>query len=591
MRGANRSTRNSGSSLLRRSALVTARLLWACCLGCLPATARGAVPDPVADIVRAFAAFPVDSGLAVGVGVGIVMPGRPPRYFSYGLADASSGQPFGPDTIFEIGSVTKVFTTNLLGQAVHDGQRHLDDPLSAFATQLGRLKPMTGQVTLQDLGDFTGGFPSYAPPCVWQRQPPGCLPTSRPKLTVYTARDFVKFFQGAIPRDYQAKPHKPVYTLPAPYNYSDFSVGLLGLLLGGDPRARLTNAALDGWFGLISQRLLGPLHMDSTYLYVPSASQARVAPGYEPAIATPIVAQGRLSAINLVDGGLGYSQAPAVTISGGGGSGASATAAVASGKVTGFTVSSGGSGYLDRPSVVFDAPSGGSTPATPARGAAIVAGGKVVAITILDGGAGYAAPPMVAITGGRRTGRDATGTVHIADGEVTYVTIDDGGDGYVDPIAVIVAPGAGGTLGVPIWAPAGSLKSTIRDMTTFAAAALGQAKIGALSVDPAITAGFEIAETSYACAVGAPELSTCPRYTAQSGLSWAITPGDQAQGVPRRVAKNGGITGFSTEVLLMPARGLAVVVFANSRTGAIEKAISARIARNILYGLFYQTSP
>jgi hypothetical protein len=37
-----------------------------------------------------------------------------------------------------------------------------------------------------------------------------------------------------------------------------------------------------------------------------------------------------------------------------------------------------------------------------------------------------------------------------------------------------------------------------------------------------------------------------------------------ANDVPAVLSKNGGLPGFSTEVLLMPARSLAVVVFVNS---------------------------
>jgi CubicO group peptidase (beta-lactamase class C family) len=74
--------------------------------------------DPVAAIAKIFAKSAIDRGAAVGVGLGILMSGQPPRFFSYGLANAASGQPFGPDLAFEIGSVTKVFTTNLLGQEI-----------------------------------------------------------------------------------------------------------------------------------------------------------------------------------------------------------------------------------------------------------------------------------------------------------------------------------------------------------------------------------------------------------------------------------------------------------------------------------------
>ncbi|MCX8494894.1 MAG: putative Ig domain-containing protein, partial [Akkermansiaceae bacterium] len=60
-----------------------------------------------------------------------------------------------------------------------------------------------------------------------------------------------------------------------------------------------------------------------------------------------------ISSIKVVNGGSGYTSAPAVTITGGNGSGATATATVAAGKVTAITVTAGGSGYTGTPSVTF----------------------------------------------------------------------------------------------------------------------------------------------------------------------------------------------------------------------------------------------
>jgi hypothetical protein len=60
----------------------------------------------------------VQTGQAVGVEVGVVYPGQPSLTYGFGYADAANKTPFAADTLFEIASNTKVFTTNLLGQAV-----------------------------------------------------------------------------------------------------------------------------------------------------------------------------------------------------------------------------------------------------------------------------------------------------------------------------------------------------------------------------------------------------------------------------------------------------------------------------------------
>lgn len=552
----------------------------------LPQISLSAGSDPVAAIAQTFAKSSVDRGAAIGTGVGILMPGQAPRFFSYGLADAASGRPFGPDLAFEIGSVTKVFTTNLLGQDIYRGKRSLDDALTAFPIELGSFKPLTRDVTLKQLGDFTGGFPSLAPICTTIPPPvPGCLKTDRPTPDVYTAQDFLTFFQNTVPKDYQNTKAPPVTSLPAPYFYSDFSVGLLGLILGGNPNTPLGNQALGGWASLLQNHLLRPLRMENTYLYPPPRSGTRVVLGYNQAVGSAIIANGQLSAIMLGVPGSGYISPPHVSIIGGGGTGAGATANIDSkGAVSSFNITSGGNGYVAPAKITF---SSGSATAN-----AVISNGKVAGIKIADHGSGYSTAPDVTISGGRRNGigRDATGTAHIANGQLTFVSVDDGGDGYEQPVSVIVEPGQPFTNAIPIWAPAGALHSTVRDMTAFAAAALGQTRNGLISIDPAVTAGFKIAEIPYACSGTSPTLSGCPEGTLLSGLSWAILAEDKANNVPAIVLKNGGLNGFSTQVFLMPARKLAVVVFVNSNgdTDTGEKTGEAElIGRNILYALYY----
>lgn len=60
--------------------------------------------------------------------------------------------------------------------------------------------------------------------------------------------------------------------------------------------------------------------------------------------------------------GLGYAAAPAVTVSGGGGSGLAVTANVAGGQVTSYTVTNQGSGYTSCPTITVAAPPAASAP-------------------------------------------------------------------------------------------------------------------------------------------------------------------------------------------------------------------------------------
>jgi hypothetical protein len=136
----------------------------------------------------------------------------------------------------------------------------------------------------------------------------------------------------------------------------------------------------------------------------------------------PWVASGKgpVIAVNVTNGGTGYTSAPNVTFTGGGGSGVSATAVI-SGMVTGVTISNGGTGYTSAPAVTFSAPSSGGTVAT---GTANVIS-KVASVSVTNAGTGYTTAPTVAIAGGGGSG--ATGTARL---KVNSVSLGNAGTGY-----------------------------------------------------------------------------------------------------------------------------------------------------------------
>src|SRR6266542_756208 len=60
------------------------------------------------------------------------------EFFNYGLADLAKNRPVATDSIFNLGSVGKVFATTLLAQAVKQGELSLDDPVAKYVTELQR---------------------------------------------------------------------------------------------------------------------------------------------------------------------------------------------------------------------------------------------------------------------------------------------------------------------------------------------------------------------------------------------------------------------------------------------------------------------
>ena len=574
----------------------TASLAFGLVIALSPA-AHAAEPT-LKQISDTYASQVIATGQAIGVGVAIIEGDRPARFFNYGNAvqatPSAPATPFNPDLLFSIGSVTKVFTTNLLGQRVFTGKLDLQQPLSDFSTELGTLKPLTSQITLKQLASFTGGIADFAPRC-GSDSPHGCLPPEiYPNLQQYPVDQLVAFFQHTVPYNYRVTPAQRVKRLPAPYNYSDFAVGLTGLLLGGSPQKPLDNTAVNGWFRAVKNQILEPLQMTSTFLWVPADEAGRKIAGYSQALATATVTNGTISGITINSRGNAYSAPPAVTITGGGGTGATATATLGpQDRITGITVTQGGGGYVAPPTIVFS--NGGST--TTPNAQAVIANGQVTAVYVRGGGAGLQQVPTVAINGGLLPGgQPAQLEAEIANGRVTFIRVINPGSGYADPLSVGISAGAPYTRPVTAWAPSGFIWSSLRDMAVFAKAALAEQSLSPTPQQTRIREGFKIAERGYVCIGDKPWIGpNCPLTLQRGGLAWQIQPADPVTGFPRVISKDGGVPGYSTYVTLMRGRRLAVVVFVNSTAQILGQthptAPASTIASNILNAIYYGRSP
>lgn len=74
------------------------------------------------------------------------------------------------------------------------------------------------------------------------------------------------------------------------------------------------------------------------------------------ATATATLTAGAVSSVTVVSGGSGYTTVPAVSFTGGAGTGAAAVAVVTGGVVTSITMTAGGTGYTTAPTVAIAAP-------------------------------------------------------------------------------------------------------------------------------------------------------------------------------------------------------------------------------------------
>src|SRR4030095_4344128 len=92
-----------------------------------------------------------------GVAVAVRMDGNT-QFFNYGMADNAQNRRVTADSIFNLGSVGKVFATTLLAQAVKQGELSLDDPVAKYVTELQRGGDVR-RITLRQLASHTSGLP------------------------------------------------------------------------------------------------------------------------------------------------------------------------------------------------------------------------------------------------------------------------------------------------------------------------------------------------------------------------------------------------------------------------------------------------
>ena len=113
------------------------------------------------------------------------------------------------------------------------------------------------------------------------------------------------------------------------------------------------------------------------------------------ATGTPTL-NGEIVALNVSNPGAGYSTAPVISFTGGGGAGAIAVATL-SNSITGATITNSGTGYSSGspPAIAFLAPSSPATgiiPVTATGTATVNASGNISAINMTQGGTGYSSP-------------------------------------------------------------------------------------------------------------------------------------------------------------------------------------------------------
>lgn len=177
-------------------------------------------------------------------------------FFSAGKFSATDPRAITPDTQFEIGSVTKVFTALLLAESERAGKVSRQDPVAKYLLAPDDpAQPALAKITLLALSTHSAGLPTWS---------------SNTSLTA-KPNPFAEFTRADLIAGLKAD--GPGAAVGRGFAYSNFGVALLGHALAaawGQPYA-----------DVLREKVLTPLGLEHTIVAVPGTKPApELAPGH-----------------------------------------------------------------------------------------------------------------------------------------------------------------------------------------------------------------------------------------------------------------------------------------------------------------------
>jgi D-alanyl-D-alanine-carboxypeptidase/D-alanyl-D-alanine-endopeptidase len=217
-------------------------------------------------------------GKGVGIIVGVIEPGGR-RVISYGQLSEGDPRPLQGDTVFEIGSMTKVFTALLLADMVQRREVALEDPIAKYLPAGARLPERKGQpITLLDVATHTSGLPLM---------PDDLPPLDELAQARYSDAQLYQFLAR----------YELLQQSGAKWDYSNIGYSLLGQALAA--RAGLAYETL------LRTRIAAPLELKSTGVTLPPRLMAERAVGHDGRLQpTPPISTVPMMAVMMPAGGV-----------------------------------------------------------------------------------------------------------------------------------------------------------------------------------------------------------------------------------------------------------------------------------------------
>lgn len=195
------------------------------------------------------------------------------QFYSHGKISNAINSTLDQNTIFAIGSNTKVFTTVLLAEMVEGGLVRLNDPIDKYLPSNVIVPQYKGhKITIEDLATHTSGLPEF----------PSNYCPSFAISNAQTLEDKVQHLRNLIgctknytfDQLYQGLSNTTISREPgSKYEYSTFGLGLLGHILA-------LKSNVSSYNELLKKRILDVLGMNSTSIILSDEQKSRLAIGH-----------------------------------------------------------------------------------------------------------------------------------------------------------------------------------------------------------------------------------------------------------------------------------------------------------------------
>ena len=200
--------------------------------------------EKIKDLVQEYVNLDIFSGIVLVAEKGVIT-----FHKAYGLSNREKNIPNSVNTLFDIGSMNKTFTSIVIKQLAEEGKIDLNDNLTKFLS--GFKDPNTNKITINHLLDHESGFGDYHTPDYFD------LPLNERKLGAIVGR---------------AKSYQLNFEPGTEQDYSNLGYVILGAVI-----EKVTGKS---YFDNVQERIVTPLNLKNTYLNDFDNLETRIAIGY-----------------------------------------------------------------------------------------------------------------------------------------------------------------------------------------------------------------------------------------------------------------------------------------------------------------------